>query len=485
MNMWRYARFHGSVMLAWLAFGVLIGLMVGIWLPFSSLSWVWLLPVMMILVGAFRSRRWFAVILVIACGVVFGVVRASGFAEELRELEALRDTKQTIVARISQDPTNNDLPNVWQTQLSSVRVGSDKYTGEIFATVLSEKLLRRGDEVRISGMLREGFGSFAVTMYRANLEEVLPSNDKLLDFRNSFGEAVRRVVPEPEASLGLGFLVGQKSALDPAFEEQLRTVGLTHIVVASGYNLTVLVRFARRILARHSRYLALVSSLGMIVLFVGISGMSPSMNRAAVVTVLSLVAWYYGRTFHPVKLILYVAAGSALAYPTYLWSDLGWMLSFAAFFGVLVVSPLVMITLKSKSKRLDIGEWPLLRLLVETTSAQIMTLPILAVTFGNLPVVSLLANMLVAPVVPFAMALTALAGMVGWLTSWVWLAVPASTVLAYVVSIVHNLANISWASVNVEASSAIAIACYVAIGLWVSALWFRYRQTLESASIVV
>lgn len=435
--------------------------------------------------GVLRSRRWFAVVLAVVCGVAIGAVRASGFTQELSKLETMRDTKQTVTAQITQDPTNDDLPNLWQTQLSSVRINSEEYVGEIYATVLSEQPLRRGDVVQISGILREGFGSFSLTMYRASLDDMSTSEDVLLDFRNSFGEAVRRVVPEPEASLGLGFLVGQKSALDSDFEEQLRMVGLTHIVVASGYNLTVLVRFARRILAKHSRYLALASSLGMIALFVGISGMSPSMNRAAVVTVLSLVAWYFGRTFHPIKLILYVAAGSALAYPTYLWSDLGWMLSFAAFFGVLVVSPLIMTVIKSRSKKLDEAEQPVLRLLVETTSAQIMTLPIIAVAFGNLSVVSLLANMLVAPVVPFAMALTALAGIVGGLTLWVWLAIPASTVLAYVVAIVHSLASVSWSSVNVELSLGVAIVCYAAIGLLVGILWLRHRCTLESASIVV
>ncbi len=432
-----------------------------------------------------RSGRWFAVTLAVACGLSIGIIRASGFVEQLRDLATLRDTKQTIVARISQDPTNNDLPSLWQVQLSDVNIGTQKYTGEIFATVLSEKPLRRGDVLQMSGTLRQGFGSFTVTMYRATLGEIRPNEDKLLDLRASFGEAVRRVIPEPEASLGLGFLVGQKSALDPDFEDQLRLVGLTHIVVASGYNLTVLVRFARRVLERHSRYLALAVSLGMVTLFVGISGMSPSMNRAAVVTILSLVAWYYGRTFHPVKLILYVAAGSALAYPTYLWSDLGWMLSFAAFFGVLVVSPLVMSLFSSSNKLSMYDERPVVRLLVETTSAQIMTLPIIAVSFGSLSVVSLLANMLVAPVVPFAMALTAFSGIVGSLSSWVWLATPASTVLAYVVSIVQSLSSVSWASIGVKLPISVAVFCYVIIATWVYILWFRRRRVLESASIVV
>ena len=483
--MWRYARFHSSVILAWLALGILVGILLVLWWP-VRLPMVWLLPVLVVAIAIFRSRRWYAVVLAIVCGVMIGIIRSGDFAADVHQLSELVNSRQTIVATISQDPTNDDLPSVWKTQLGRVEIGGRRYTGEIYATILSEDALQRGDKVQISGTLREGFGSFALTLRRATLDNRWPSQDVFLQFRNSFAASVKRVVPEPEAALGLGFLVGQKSALDQDFEDQLRLVGLTHIVVASGYNLTVLVRFARRLLAKRSRYLAMSSSLGMVALFVAISGMSPSMNRAAVVTFLSLVAWYYGRTFHPVKLILLVAAGSALAYPTYLWSDLGWMLSFAAFFGVLVVSPLVMDTINSRKKKpADPGEQPVLRLLVETTSAQLMTLPLIAVAFGTVSVVSLLANLLVAPVVPFAMALTALAGVVGGLGVLSWLAVPASVVLAYVVSIVQGLASLPWASVQAQLPFAVAVACYIAICVWIGTLWAKRRRALESASIVI
>ena len=248
-------------------------------------------------------------------------------------------------------------------------------------------------------------------------------------------------MPEPEASLGVGFLVGEKAALSTDLIEQMKTVGLTHIIVASGYNLTILVRFSRRLLARRSRYLALAGSLSLVVGFVLISGFSPSMNRAAVVTLLTLVAWYYGRNFHPIKLIFYVAALSALAYPVYVWGDLGWLLSFAAFAGVLVVAPLV--TRLFYAKNAEPGA--LVRLLIETMSAEIMTLPIIVAAFGYVPVLALVANVAVAPIIPFAMFFTFVAGVVGIISSVLAIvAMPASILIAYVVAVVEYLSSPLW-----------------------------------------
>jgi competence protein ComEC len=159
----------------------------------------------------------------------------------------------------------------------------------------------------------------------------------LTQFAEIFGperqvsDDVRRSIAEPESSLGIGYLLGQKNNLPSDLVEALKATALTHIVVASGYNLTILVRLGRRLFAKISKYLAMLTSVSLIIGFVAMTGLSPSMTRAGLVSLLSLWAWYVGRKFHPVQLILLVAAGSALLYPVYVWSDIGWLLSFVAF----------------------------------------------------------------------------------------------------------------------------------------------------------
>lgn len=452
---WRYKRFHVSILLAWLGLGLLAGIFLGQFV--GAISWWLIAPLLVVSVTALHDRRWYACGLIVLVGVGFGLLRGSSFMHELQQLDGFVGKEVTLSGTISQDPVLKNGSNMWQAQLTNVRVSDRGFSGEVFASIVSDDTLKRGDTVTVFGKGLAGFGSFRLSMFRAELRHVVRPNDVFLAARDTFSAGVRQVMPEPEASLGVGFLVGEKATLPTDLTEQMKTVGLTHIIVASGYNLTILVRFARRLLARRSRYLALAGSLTLVAGFVLVSGFSPSMNRAAVVTFLTLLAWYYGRKFHPIKLILYVAALSALIYPVYVWGNLGWLLSFAAFTGVLVVSPLA--TRLFYDKAAEPGA--LMRLVIETLSAEIMTLPIIVAAFGYVPVLALCANVAVAPVIPFAMLFTFIAGIAGLLAPvFAILAAPASIVIAYTVAAVEYLSGPDWSRLPLQ------------LPIWSFALWY-------------
>jgi competence protein ComEC len=186
-------------------------------------------------------------------------------------------------------------------------------------------------------------------------------------------------------------------------------VGLTHIVVASGYNLSILVRFSRKIFGKISRFAALFVSLILIFMFMTITGWTPSMLRAGMVAVLSLLTWYVGRNFHPVKLIFLVAAATLLINPNYI-VDLGWILSIASFAGVIIVAPLITAYFYGGKKPNFIA-----RIVLETVAAQIVCLPILLFFFGSFSLISVVANVLVVPTIPVVMALTFATGVVSFL----------------------------------------------------------------------
>jgi len=118
-------------------------------------------------------------------------------------------------------------------------------------------------------------------------------------------------------------------------------VGLTHIIAVSGYNLTIILHAGKRLLGKRSKRISTFLSLALIAVFLLLAGASASIVRAAIVSVLSIAAGYYGRTFKPLNLIVLAAAITAWANPVYVWSDVSWYLSFLAFYGVMVVSPLI------------------------------------------------------------------------------------------------------------------------------------------------
>jgi competence protein ComEC len=231
-----------------------------------------------------------------------------------------------------------------------------------------------------------------------------------------------------------------------------------HIVAVSGYNLTIIIRGVGR-LRLGSKYQKLVLSLALIAGFVLVTGFSASIVRAALVSSLGLWAWFYGRKFKPLLLISLAAAITGLWNPFYVWGDLSWYLSFLAFFGVLVIAPVISARFFRSQPKL------LTMVLMETLSAELMTLPLILMTFSQLSIIALVANVLVVPLVPVAMLLSAAAGLAGMLAPQLagWIALPAKLLLTYMLDIVHLLSTIPSVLVHRSISAAYMLGLYAAV----------------------
>ena len=477
---WRYRQFHISYLIVWLASGILVGL-VGAKLVRIEIDLLWVVAGVLMLFGALRSRRWWAVGIIFVVGISIGFQRANTFIHEADKYQQFARAQVLLAGTIDDDPKYGTRGEQ-QFSLTNIHINSLPMAGVVFVKTQSIADMKRGDAIELKGKLSKGFGSYQATMSYGNVIAVRQTNDPIRDARDRFAAGVRNVVSEPAASLGIGFVVGQRSALPQTLDDQLRIVGLTHIVVASGYNLTILVRFMRRLLARHSKYLAAASSTGLMAIFVAVSGLSPSMTRAALVTGLSLLAWYYGRRFHPLMLIVYVAALTAWWYPIYIWSDIGWYLSFLAFAGVLILAPLLTKWLYTSPDEVP----ALVQLVIETIAAQVMTLPLILLIFGQLPILSLVANMLVAPIIPLAMAVTAIAGIAGLAAPGLlgFSGIIANYVVGYVVEVVEALASVEWAQMNVQIDSLVMLILYAAVVGAAIALWLKTKHNFRATSVV-
>ncbi len=264
-------------------------------------------------------------------------------------------------------------------------------------------------------------------------------------------------------------------------DADLKLAGLTHIVVASGYNLTILVRLARRLFEKISKYLATISSVGLIIGFILVTGLSPSMSRAGLVAGLSLAAWYYGRKFHPLVLLAVAVAVTVLVNPSYAWGDIGWQLSFAAFAGVMVLAPLLQAFYFGDKKPGVVRQ-----IMIETIAATLMTAPILIGTFGYISNVAIPANLLILPLVPLAMLLTFIAG-VGTLLFGAAAAIfgfPAYLLLTYMVKTTEFFAGLSWAKTDITVGPFALVLMYAALIGFMLFMWWRTRLNLRDTNLV-
>jgi len=225
-------------------------------------------------------------------------------------------------------------------------------------------------------------------------------------FRRRIEEVYRRVLPEPQASLLAGIVLGSKSGMPQDFYQDLRQTGMLHVVVASGMNVTIVAATTVDLLLLFlSRRLAILFAFIMIWFYVLLAGADAPVLRAGVMGTLAFLAQGLGRLKDAWRGLGVAAVFLLLLNPRNLF-DLGFQLSFVATAGILFLGPIISNFLKRVpgQVRADISQ---------TLGAQIATLPLILITFGSYSPLSPLVNILVVPILPWLMRLGGLIGLVG------------------------------------------------------------------------
>jgi competence protein ComEC len=331
--------------------------------------------------------------------------------------------------------------------------------GLVQATVGRYPEYRYGDSLELAGRLEDPpvFDDFSYKDYLArqgilaviyrpqvtllDRDQANPLVALLLSIRERAQEIITAALPEPQAALTVGVLLGVKSALPRDFSDDLQAVGLTHIVVVSGFNLAIVAGFLQRTVVSRigPKAAALAAVLG-VLLFTLMVGVSGAVIRSAIMVSLALAAVAIGRQNDALN-ALALACGLMVAWwPPFVW-DVGFQLSVAATFGLVWLSPAIE-TWLGRAPRAIRGN------LAVALAAQAMTMPILAGNFHLVSVVSPVANLAVLWAVPCLMACGAVVALAGW----VW--PPAAMVVgwsawlfaAYITETVRLLASLPWAA---------------------------------------
>lgn len=515
-RLWHYAC-NSRAHISWLITAGCLGLVAGVGLSILPTSvWqdgtIWLILGFVLCMIAIVSRLRIMIVAAFMAGLLFGVWRGMTARTDLSVYRQYIGQEVRIIGTIADDP-DVDASNVVKLRIENVEIitqsDDDRLQGEPditsyfepmpgqiwLSSVMSFHNIKRGDHVEASGTLKGGFGSFAATVSYGQLDHIERSDqaDPLRDLRDGFGERLRSVIPAPAADLGMGILAGQKTALPADLSQAFIIASLTHIVVASGYNLTILIRFARRLFAKVSRLVALIFSSGLAIGFAALVGFSPSMTRASLVAMLSLVAWYYGRRFHPVALLAVVAAITVIINPTSVWGDVGWYLSFLSFVGVIILAPLLTAYFfgekqadnKEPTKTSPMAS--LRQVFIETLSAQLVAAPIIALFMGQFSLYGMLANILVLPLLPLVMLLTFLSGVMAFLLPTAIASViawPATQLLNYVIGIANWVSELPLAQSKVAISLPVIVGMYVVIFGAIIYLKLKTRHDFRSDNVV-
>lgn len=409
-----FARIHQS----WLVVGLLGGIIIGTILAmilriefFSSPIWIGF--VAMVFLFSFFRPNFLGIGIAVVLGSILAFVRISG---DLRGQEIAKQyVGETIeVAGVVAGDVDEDGSSC-ALKLKDIEIDG-KYVGGSIYIIYSngEDKLQRSDRATFSGQMNEGFGSFSGSMYRAELKEISrpEPGDVFLKARNWLAGKVREYIPGDEGSLALAYLLGMKTGLPEKISSMLQIVGLTHIVVASGTHLGIITGALKKIFGKISRFAGVFFSLIFIFLFGGIIGWTASITRAIIVTSLGLITWYVGRKIEAWRAILFSMAITLLINPMFL-IDVGWLLSFAAFIGIMILAPEIKKFLFGEGKFSRKIYESIAEIFVTTISATVMCAPILLYFFGSLSIISIFANILILPTIAITMGLTFFTGIFG------------------------------------------------------------------------
>lgn len=286
-----------------------------------------------------------------------------------------------------------------------------------------------------------------------------------LRVRHAYLAALQAIVPEPESALGAGITVGENGNVIAGLQETFRRVGLSHVIVVSGYNLTIVGNNFAKMLAVFPRTFALGGGALAVIFFVLLTGGGASVMRAAVMALIAILARSTGRLYEALWALLLAGTIMLLINPRLLVFDLSFQLSFLATLGLIFLSPTT--GRWQIVRRLPNWEWaPLREHATATCAALLAVAPIILTKMGNFSFVAIPANLLVLSFVPYSMFFTAATGGLGIVSRIIAFpfAIVAYVLLWVMVEIAKLFAALPFASVEgVSFPWWLAVLCYAGL----------------------
>ena len=276
--------------------------------------------------------------------------------------------------------------------------------------------------------------------------------------RDWITQQLRIALPEPQASLARGLLIGRPD-FDVGLRDAMNRSGTSHIVAASGFNVSVVA--AAVMLATtwaFGRRRGLIVTVLVVGFYALVVGDQPSVWRAAVMWWLASGAWFFARSAYGPSTLATAAAIMLLIEP-WLVFDVSFQLSVIATLALILVGfwwfhP-------EEAEALVAGRRQPIHvvgtILIASMAAAIATWPLVGFHFGSVSLVSPVANLVVVPIVPLAMLLSGLAAAAPFAP----VAVAAWVPLTFLISVIEWFGSVPGSGIAVEINAWQVVAVYL------------------------
>ncbi|NHC38339.1 ComEC/Rec2 family competence protein [Scytonema millei] len=288
---------------------------------------------------------------------------------------------------------------------------SKDVTGKLYTTVplLQATGLHEGSRITVTGILYKpksannprGFNFQAYLAREGSFaglkgKEVSLINSDINQDTNNWGWwAVRQKILRsqvhllgvPEGVLVSAMVLGNRVVdLPSSVSDSFIRVGLAHALAASGFQVSLILGVVLAIAQRFSNRIQFIIGVSALLIFLGMTGIQPSVLRAVIMGIGALTALALERKVKPLGLILFAATLLLTINPIWIW-DLGFEFSFLATLGLIVTVPALI-------KKLDWMPPAIATLIAVPISAYIWTIPLQIYNFGLISPYSILVNII-------------------------------------------------------------------------------------------
>lgn len=353
----------------------------------------------------------------------FAFFNASFRLKESDSLYKIAPQNVKITGRIASIPAVNGSKKRFFFDIS--RVTYNYKTENIKAKTLvnlysrQDNLLNIGDEYELEGKLRtpyevtnpsqfdygkylRNFGVYTIfyteSKYCTKLKSNLPLKWQALqglnNIRNDIIKVHSKYLKSPNLELLGGMVFGDDAISTPeGLKKSFQRSGLLHLLAASGMNVALIYGIWFFILAklRVPFNITVSSGIFIVIFYALMTGLGPSVVRAAIMLVFVLIGKLIDRDAHSVSLLSFVALLMLIYNPAYI-NDVGFQLSFLVTFGLLVMAPVVF----EKTKYLP--PWLSGSVFIPVI-AQVWVAPIQMYYFNSFSLYSVFANIAILPFV--------------------------------------------------------------------------------------
>ncbi len=371
--------------------------------------------------GKFSSRIWIlAGVVGLAASLYFQMrVPQPGVHDISRLLGDAQKQEVTVSGQVIATPRLNrsGKAQIWlavnrvDQATHSETIVPDQVRGKLYVTVplLQSTGVTPGQEIAIAGVLYKpkpasNPGGFDFQKYlaqdgcfaglRGRTIELLHPNDRWgwWMIRQKIIRSQIDWLGSPEGQLVSSMVLGSR-VVDLPFDikDQFTRVGLSHALAASGFQVSLILSVVLALLTRFSTTVQVVVGMISLLIFLGLTGLEPSVLRAVIMGFGLLIGLANKRRVRPLGGLLIAAVILLMVNPMWIW-DLGFQLSFLATMGLQVTAPPLV-------KGLDWLPSVFASMIAVPIAAYIWTLPLQLYSFGVLSPYSIPVNVMVTPLI--------------------------------------------------------------------------------------